>query len=278
MASTDVTPWCAHLLKRPLIEVRRGFVLGYDAPTEKSAVIALTVPSGKFVDIRVPKPTSGATAAESVMPSAYELGPSVYANAGTLTTVVPVAEGASACPEASACLAHSTWEHHIDSSGHPDTDGADMLLLANGEVLEVGVIDLPNGRGSHMFKELWINEPVDGLPYIVVEIMDSTGNGTGTAPGRDDVQGRIVRIGPHCQAVLQTPDRFWLERWRLHTAWSRDPCSTSGRRVGADDVAEQGVDGSLALPCTWACEDGKRVLGEKIVVDGREWQVTEIGP
>ncbi|EFX04830.1 hypothetical protein CMQ_5092 [Grosmannia clavigera kw1407] len=272
-----VTSWGEKLLKRPLVEIRRGFCLDFEAPTEKSAVIALSVPSGKFVDIRVPKEPALDSTAVSVMPSAFELGPNVYANAGTLTTVVPTSEGAFACPEASACLAHSTWAHHIDSSGNPDTDGADMLLLANGEVLEVGVIDLGTGRGPRMFKELWINENVDGLPYIVVEIMDSTGS----TIGNSDIQGRVVRIGPHCQAVLQTEDRFWLDRWRLVGAWKRDPCSKSGRRVGTASLSaedEATLQTGLALPCLWACEDKVRQLGETILVDGRTWTVTEIGP
>ncbi|KAI6089716.1 hypothetical protein F4821DRAFT_230764 [Hypoxylon rubiginosum] len=250
---SPLPPWAKELLKRPLVEIRRGFSTGYDAPSEDASTIVLTAPSGKYVDIRFSTlPRSQAQAALAVKAQGKIWG---YATAGLSTaTIIP---GKGGCPPYD-CTVHATWEHPIDSSGSFDTDGADLLLLANGARMEVGSMVI---RGKmQMFKEYWVT-PTSGAterPCLVAELLEG---------GADGAKGMAIRIGDYCQGILQHGDEFWFERWEVQEGkdhkWIKDERSNT-------PASEMGI-----LPCWWMTEKA-RTLGETLLTDGRKWCVTEV--
>lgn len=253
-ANTASPSWVGELLKRPLVEVRKGFSLGYEAPSEDSSTIVLTAPSGKYVDIRF------STLPHSQEELAIKKQGKIwgYATAGLSTaTVLP---GKGDCPPY-GCTVHVKWEHPIDSSSSFETDGADLLLLADGARMEVGSMVI-HGK-MQMFKEYWVT-PSGGsteLPCAVVELTDSR------SVERDsgDVKGMAIRIGDYCQGILQYGDEFWFERWDFREdeqKWTKDARSNT-------PFSEMGI-----LPCWWMAEN-TRALGETIMIDGRTWSVTE---
>lgn len=250
--ATPLPAWAKELLKRPLVEVRLGFSIGYDAPSEDSSTIVLTAPSGKYVDLRF----STLPRSDSVLTVKNPGKIWGYATAGLSTAVIQPGKGD--CPPY-GCTVHATWEHPIDSSGGFDTDGADLLLLADGARMEVGCMVI-HGK-MQMFKEYWVT-PAGGRtekPCVVVELEDG--------PGEDGkgAQGMAIRIGDYCQGILQHGDEFWFERWEFQGdrhEWTKDTRSNT-------PTSETGF-----LPCWWMT-DGARALGETIVANGRKWQVTE---
>lgn len=241
--------WASELLKRPLVEIRRGISFGYDAPKEESSVIALTVCSGKYVDIRFP--TSATQQYIGIKPSEVFKG---YATAGL--SVVHMPTGTATC-QPYDCTAHIKWQHPIDSTREFATDGADMYLLSNGDVMEVGTM-VHDGQVK-MFKEYWLAAKLKSKdpPYFVVEISSETNEG---ATGK----GMVIRIDNYCQGILQTDTGFWVERWQTldDGRWAMDPRSTT-------TTAQDGV-----LPCQWLISE-RRKVGDSIILDGRTWQVVE---
>ncbi|KAI4862720.1 hypothetical protein F4820DRAFT_14791 [Hypoxylon rubiginosum] len=250
-AASALPSWAEELLKRPLVEIRRGFSIGYEAPSEDASTIVLTAPSGKYVDIRFSTlPRSQAALAVKTQGKIWG-----YATAGLSTaTILP---GKGNCPPYD-CTVHATWEHAIDSSGSFDTDGADLLLLANGARMEVGSMVI-HGK-MQMFKEYWVT-PTSGSterPCIVVELEDS---------GADGAKGMAIRIGDYCQGILQHGDEFWFERWELQDGeckckWTKDARSNT-------PTSDMGI-----LPC-WLMTEKARTFGETFMMDGRKWCVTE---
>ncbi|KAH8881495.1 hypothetical protein GQ53DRAFT_848224 [Thozetella sp. PMI_491] len=248
------TPWAKELLKRPLVEIRRGLSLGYGPPKENSSVLALTAPSGKFVDIRF---ALSADHKSTIKEAAENFAG--YATAGLATA--EILPGTDTCV-AYECVAHVKWQHILDSSHSFNTDGADMYLLANGDVMEVGTMER-EGK-THMFKEYWIGPVKEAkqLPCIVMEVK-------GGADG-EELKGMAIRIGDFCQGILQDRDvgLFWLERWEVpgHDGhWVRDAKSSS----------DNTVENSTLVPCKWMTEERKKV-GDHITLDGRKWEVTEV--
>ena len=244
--------WAKELLKRPLVEVRRGFSIGYEAPSEDSSTIVLTAPSGKYVDIRFSTlPRSQAALAIKNQDKIWG-----YATAGLSTaTILP---GKGNCPPYD-CMVHATWEHPIDSSRSFDTDGADLLLLADGARMEVGCMII-HGK-MQMFKEYWVTPTMGSteLPCAVVELEKSQ-----SVDGKN-ANGMAIRIGDYCQGILQHGEDFWFERWNYledEQRWTKDVRSNT-------HTSEMGI-----LPCRWMTAE-ERALGETIMIDGRKWYVTE---
>ncbi|KAJ9625437.1 hypothetical protein H2204_010410 [Knufia peltigerae] len=242
--------WARKLLNRPLVEIRRGLSFDYDPPTENHSVVVLTAPSGRYVDVRF---ASGSKddRYEGIKKSDGFNG---FATAGLSTSWLP--GGTDSCPEYD-CVAHVKWEHPIDSSREFGVDGADMYLLSNGDVMEVGFLTV-KGK-TKMFKEYWLGAKLSSSEpsFLVVETAkeqhnpDSGGNGL------------IMRIDGYCQGILQTDTEFYAERWQFQQVnggrWAKDPKSTSG--------AEK-------LPCEWAMAATTK-LGDSIVFGGRTWRVVE---
>jgi hypothetical protein len=249
---TEAPAWTRELLellKRPLIEIRRGLSFGYDPPSENSSVIALTAPSGKFVDIRFPlSPTSR----RSPMPDPYEING--YATAGLSTpTILP---GTGDCPPYE-CAALMTWEHPIDSSRGFGKASAMMYLLANRDVMEVGTMEF--GGKLQLFTEYWVG-PKEGaktLPCIVMELKTKAEDSNGS-------RGMAIRVGDYCQGIVQDEQIFRLERWELNgDQWVKD------QRSNTLNLEEN------ILPCEWMISQGGK-LGDCHAVDGRNWQITEL--
>jgi hypothetical protein len=243
------TPWIKTLTRRPLVEVRRGISFDDEPVTEKGSVLALTAPSGRFVDVRFgPTP-------EAFLGDPQDDGGFVgAANAGTATIHLP--SGAGGC-QAYECMVRVVWTHPIDSSRLFKTDGADMYLLADGNVMEVGVFGTPGGQ-ARMFKEYWIWPTLQSPPtYLVVELAAAADS------DQDRAQGRVVRIDGHCQGVMQTSSAFWVERWQTQDDghWAKDA------RSNTDDAR-------VWMPCQWSL-DASRTLGDSVELEGREWRVVE---
>lgn len=243
----STTPaWAQKLLKRPLVEIRRGLSFGYDAPKEESSVVALTLPSGRYVDIRFQLNTEKAA---SIVKDDFHGFPG-YATAGMSFTHMP--QGTETCTAYESTI-HVQWEHSIDSSRTFDTDGADMYLLSNGDTMEIGFMML---RGEwKMFKEYWVDGATEpNPPYVAMELMPSDGD--------DSEKGMVIRIGNYCQGILQNTSQLWVERWQTDSNgdWKIDGRSTSS--------------GEAALPCQWSVAEGRK-MGDSIELGGRLWKVVE---
>ncbi|KAL6249864.1 hypothetical protein RBB50_003720 [Rhinocladiella similis] len=237
--------WAKKLLNRPLVEIRRGLSFDYDPPTENHSVIVLTAPSGKYVDVRF---ASGSRDKyEGIKKSDTFNG---FATAGLSTSWLP--GGTDSCPEYD-CVAHVKWEHPIDSSREFGTDGADMYLLSNGDVMEVGFLTI-NGK-TKMFKEYWLEATLSSPTpsFLVVETVNEQSG--------ESAKGLIIRIDTYCQGILQTDAEFFVERWQVQEngEWAKDPKSSSGVEK---------------LPCEWAMAATTK-LGDLIEFGGREWRVVE---
>lgn len=253
--------------ERPLVEVRRGFSLGYDGPEENTSTLVLTARSGHFVDLRFS--TCPVTDTQSHVKK--QMGKiHGYATAGMSKVTIPRIPK-SLCPPYS-CAVHVRWEHTIDSSGGFETDGADLIWLANGACMEVGYMVIHGTM--QMFKEYW--EVPRGRatrsPCIVAELAKETSTGTKTKNPEDDdfiaAQGLAIRIGDFCQGIFQCGDEFWFERWE-HDAtkrrWAKDERSnTAGLKCTE----------SCVLPCQWMIEN-HLACGEVGTFDGRRWNIIE---
>ncbi|KAK5053148.1 hypothetical protein LTR84_002122 [Exophiala bonariae] len=237
--------WAQKLLKRPLVEIRRGLSLGYDAPKEVSSVVALTVPSGRYVDIRFQLNTE--IRGSAIKDSGEFPG---YATAGMSFTHMP--QGTESCAAYESTI-HVQWEHSIDSSRAFDTDGADMYLLSNGDTMEIGFMML---RGEwKMFKEYWLDgSPEPNPSYMAMELMPSSGN--------NSEKGMVIRIGNYCQGILQNDSDLWVERWQTDSngEWKIDARSTKSHEA--------------VLPCQWSAVEGRK-LGDSIEFGDRSWKVVE---
>ena len=259
MSASDDTPaWKVELMKRPLVELRQGFSLGYDAPTEDTSTIALTAPSGKFVDIRFSTlpVTGGDTQVKEQLGKIHG-----HASAGIATIFFPKKED-SDWP-AYNCHAHVRWQHIIDSSNEFNTDGADMILLADGATMEVGFIDI---RGTvKYFKEYWVVPPnkATDRPCLVAELDTShmTTKTEGVA-----VHGMAVRIGDFCQGILQTDTEFWYERWEYSpgSGWVKDDRSNTPPAT----LSTSGI-----LPCWKMAEPLEQ--GASVELASGVWNITE---
>ncbi|KEF57261.1 uncharacterized protein A1O9_05178, partial [Exophiala aquamarina CBS 119918] len=251
--------WAQKLLKRPLVEIRRGISFGYDAPKEESSVVALTVPSGRYIDIRWQLNPTATAIRGSVKQSSSFPG---YATAGMSYTRMP--RGTESCPAYESTI-HVQWEHSIDSSRAFDTDGADVYLLSNGDTMEIGYMML---RGEwRMFKEYWLDGATreTDTAYVAMELVGlATDNGVSEEgeKGEKGEKGMVIRVGSYCQGIFQNTEELWVERWKVDETgdWKMDSRST--RREDA------------TLPCQWATGE-ERKLGDSTELGNRVWRVVE---
>lgn len=248
---TDQKPnppsWVNDLLSKPSISTRRGLALGYADPTEESDVLVLTSHSSTYVDIRFAlsgNPTS-------------TTNPSFWAFAGTCETKVGGTEGKLS--SGFKCTAHGKWAHPIDSMTDFDAvDEGDLFLLANGDVMEVGMMWNPKSGTMEMYKEYWTAptpKPDRVTPSVVVVTEDGG-------------KGIIVRVGDYCQGIYQSSNgqEFWLERWTVkgEVEWIKDQRSNTPR----------GKKESI-LPTAWSVDESRKV-GDETNANGRSWKVTEV--
>lgn len=207
--------------------------------------------------------------------------------------------------------AHVVFYHEIDSRGAASVkmeDQGHMFALPNGGCIEVGIMQNPSTRSFELYREYWTAPPspsVDGhrplqrRPCLVAKTLvgssskETTNTDAQDSPSRD--QGVIIRVGDHCQGLLQVvrqdgQSELLVERWlrisedenssELH----EDAAAAAGAvrpGTGADwlkdwrsntPVDEQ-VD--VLLPCMWVCS-GQRKLGDEITARGATWKIVEV--
>jgi hypothetical protein len=265
----DTLPqWKASLLAKPSVSARRGIARGFAAAYEDTATLVLTSRTSWFVDIRFAlgqDPTGGA---------------SYWAFAGKSEVTFP-GEGRKGDRRGDGwrgggeiveipCLAHCVWEHEIDSKGPGETDEGDLYLLANGQVIEVGVSTSgPSGK-LEMYKEYWTEvETNEDVSCVVCR----TEEGVEHEKGR----GMMIRVGRHCQGIFQRQGGsvdehgpvggVLVERWYKSEesgAWAKDWRSNTGHDKGGDVV----------MPSKWVCEQGRK-MGDAVELSGRTWRVVE---
>lgn len=249
--SGDTLSWVNELLSKPSFSTRHGLAWGYADQTEASDVLVLTSRNSTYVDVRFAltgKPTS-------------PTDPHFWAFAGTCETTVGGIEDSN-LTSGFECTAHGKWAHPIDSMKLFDAvDEGDMFLLANGDVMEVGMMRNPKSGLVELYKEYWAvpaPKPRSVTPSVVVTTEDRG-------------KGIIVRVGNYCQGIYQSSDGelFWLERWAREGGtgdgkWIRDHRSTT--RTG--EVESD-------LPTLWTVDDSRKT-GDEVKANGRTWKVTEV--
>lgn len=223
-------------LSNPSISVRKGIAWGFSEAQEDTSTLVLTSPKAYYVDIRFSlegDPTSG---------SAF------WAFAGTCEHTVS---------KSLPCTSHGKWAHPIDSQNSDAADEGDMFLLQNGDNVEVGIMQNSKTGNQEMYKEYWTSPYSNLAPCVVIKTLGTW-------------EGIIIRIGDHCQGILQENAlrRLYLERWvrsddEDNGTWLKDWRSNTG----ADEL-------DVILPCMWAAT-GRRIVGETIETQGRTWEVIE---
>jgi hypothetical protein len=258
--TTETPPgWKASLLAKPSVSTRCGIAWGFAAAYEDTSTLVLTSPSSWFIDIRFalgPDPTGGA---------------SYWAFAGKSKLAFPGEgrRGDGGVVEI-PCLAHCVWEHEIDSKGPGEVDEGDLCLLANGQVIQVGLSTRgPSGK-VEMYKEYWTEVEMDGDASCVVARTEE-------GPGQEKGVGMVIRVGRHCQAIFRRQaggaeghgqvDQVLVERWHQGVesgAWAKDGRSNTGGDTGGD----------VRMPSKWVCERARK-MGDVIELSGRTWRVVE---
>lgn len=248
--------WKQVLLAKPSISRRKGIAYGYNPPYEDTSTLVLTAPSGTFVDVRFElghEPTTGK---------------SFWAFAGMSTTTFPsVSSGAGSTVSEEVVMsymAHCVWTHEIDSKGAGVRDEGDMILLGNGDCIEVGVMER---KGTlEIYKEYWT-----GLPQATDRVARCV---VARTIGEGMANGVIIRIGGYCQGIVQEKgsDGVSVERWLLsadeggpdEAKWLRDWRSNTD----ADELVD------VLLPCMWVCGEARKE-GEEMVFKGSKWKLIE---
>lgn len=291
----DAPQWQRDFLSKPSVSIRKGIAWSYNEPYENTDTLVLTAPSGRFIDIRLPKKHD--LSEPLIDHDAF------WAFTGTSNTTFP---GTKDVPMQH--VAHSVWEHDLDSKGPGITDEGDMFSLPNGDCAEVGMMGNPKTGQVEMYKEYWTSPPYqEGLhalkPCIVAEIIPHESQG--------HLAGIIIRIGYWIQGIAGdgTPGKKTVKtiaREIGHTEikgfdvkpgeavdgkfieLAHDDADYKGsadQRCGditkplneTKKTEELGAFDPTALPCRWLVDDSRR-LGDELVIGkspGVKWRVTE---
>ena len=247
----------------PSISIGQGIAWGFSAPYEDTNTLVLTSPDGRFVDVRFPRSFNGQQEGDS-----YITHPAFWAFSGLSTSTQPQQGDFPAWPYA----AHSEWTHEIDSRGPGIVDEGDMFDLPNGDCMEVGVMTHPQTGEPSMYKELWTSpklSPEYGIglfPCFVADVVSSSSSR----------RGRIVRVGPHCQGIVESATSAGVvevERWTYRLAngqhrWVRD------EPVRHDFGAAYCDSSEATSPYGWLLADQRRV-GDEMAVGQERWRVVE---
>lgn len=175
--------------------------------------------------------------------------------------------------------AHAVWKHEIDSKGPGISDEGDMFLLANGDCIEVGMMENPRTGKIEMYKEYWTTPPTEPgsgelrrTPCVVARTQEAT----------ETTSGVIIRVGDYCQGIARHAETGVLvERWQ-RLAVEANPAlgvgtgqesSTEWLEDWRSNTAEHNKIEGL-LPCMWTCREDRK-LGDEIVVHGVRWKIVE---
>lgn len=268
--------WKKSFLSTPSISVRKGIARGFNPPSEDTDTLVLTANSYKFVDVRFPRKYD--------QHMGLRKNPTFWAFSGVCKTTFP---GANDADWEWPYMAHSVWKHEIDSKGPDIHDEGDLMVLKNGDSIELGVMKDETSGELKVYKEYWSDPPlryretaVKKTPCVVAEIVKSDATMK---------RGRIVRVGDYCQGVAEVSyeDRTSV----LAARYVKAPKSGSVDASTIDDVHKGWVmdersrltsvsDGrepffAELLPCAWAC-DSKRRIGDETTVPPTTWRILEM--
>ena len=204
----------------------------------------LTSRTSNYVDVRIYKDEHQKAQDESILEWAF---------AGkSYTAQISIDDGVNT-PQ------HALWEHWIDSKSdkrsHDELDEGYMRPQPNGDILERGTQKHPVTGLDCEYEELWgeLDVEVVGNEKSRISVVLET------EINNKNARGLVVRVGRWCQGILQTGDKFTVERWQwVNSEWNRTV------RVG---------DG--VLPCDATFIDG--TLSEEDLVRSGDlhWKVVE---
>lgn len=221
---------------KALVSTRQGIAWGLAPRSEDSSVLVLTSPSRHYVDIRY------ALVGEATA------GP-FWAFAGQVTyTALPGLDGSTGVG------LRGEWRHPIDSMGNVDgVDRADLFDLANGDQIEIGLLENPETGKEDRFMEYW-TRPVESSQNdrCVVASLEEGGKMTGLA----------IQVGDRAQGIRQVSGvdtGVVTTRWlRVDGLWNRDTMGDANK----DNI-----------PMEWLLQEG-RSLGDRHA-GGKEWTIIE---
>jgi hypothetical protein len=260
----------------------------HNEPYEDTDTLVLTSTNSGFIDIRFPLQR------ELGKPIASD--PSFWAFSGTSSTTFIEKNGIEM-----PYSAHCVWKHDIDTKGPGITDEGDMFVLANGDSMEVGLMQNPNNGKVEMYKEYWTSPAAEStsplMPCVVARIKETPAepqtpaDATQTGSG-----GLIIRIGGYCQGIMrQLPaegdgqsgqgEAILVERWTTTSVAAQDNGSSTtaaGEQIQTatasawvqDWRSNTPSDTGVTIPCRWAVDDDRK-LGDEIMVKGKTWTIVE---
>ena len=270
----SLPPWKKSFLAGPSLSIRKGYCQGYDPPYEDTDTLVLTSSNSKFVDIRFPK--------QYDKYFGLHRNEAYWAFTGVSKTTFPGFKdqrGEIGNKDEWQYMAHTLWEHDVDSKGSGVADEADMFVMQNGDTMEVGVAKDEKTGNEKMYKEYWTQpkDEVDGqvekTPCVVAELVRSTGSLK---------KGRIVRIGKYCQGVVECGSAVGASV--IAARWTKGPEGDGegermnwfmDERSGLTSVSD-GLETFFAelIPCMWVCAS-KRKLGDELTVPPATWKIVE---
>ncbi|KAJ9607783.1 hypothetical protein H2200_007862 [Cladophialophora chaetospira] len=279
--------WKKDFLQKPSISVRNGIAWGYDPPYEDTDTLVLTSTQSGFVDIRFPRKR------ELGKPIASD--PSFWAFCGTSTTTFLQGDGID-MPYSSHCV----WKHEIDSKGPGIDDEGDMFLLANGDCMEVGMMQNTQTGKVQMYKEYWTSPGDSGkihlVPCVVAKTTESPNDHEAQESSLQNGSGGvIIRIGNFCQGIMRqqaashegrpmVADAVLVERWTrgLVSADGNPNTTTAGEQTSTatslgwvqDWRSNTPSDTNISMPCAWVFDDSRQI-GDKVEVKGTTWTIVE---
>ncbi|KAL9580778.1 MAG: hypothetical protein Q9212_004288 [Teloschistes hypoglaucus] len=228
----------------PSISLRKHYRKVPGDPSEPTSTVVLASPRSYFVDIRVSKKR----------PEQDTLAASV--NEKSLGELQWAFAGESSSHHDSAGRKFSTWEHWIDSrTDEPVEDKGEMISLADGDVLEKGVMRDEETGKMEEYEELWTEMPLETLGFdegnlcVVFKVEEDEGR----------TRGMVIKIGGWCQGILKKGDGVTVERWCWKEGWKRVV------RFGDGDV-----------PCKEVVEKGEYEEGREIRSGGLGWRMVEV--
>ena len=175
-----------------------------------------------------------------------------------------------------------------------------MFVLANGDCIEVGMMQNPKTGKVEMYKEYWTSPNVTGKlqlgPCVVAKAMPPQNNyETEQTPSQNGSGGLIIRIGNYCQGIMlqqsgghkgrpMVADTVLVERWTRGLVHAGENSSTSATQEQYSTATSSGwdqdwrgntpSDTGISMPCMWVLDDARKV-GDEIVVKGTTWTIVE---
>lgn len=228
-----------------IVSTRRGIAWGLAPPTEDSSVLVLTSPERHYVDIRF------------ALEGPSTAGP-FWAFAGRVSYTALVGPGQAGATATSWGIGmRGEWNHPIDSYGNSEgVDKADLFNLANGDQIEVGLLENPETGKEDRFMEYWTKP--DGYDAA------AQGSTTPCVVAKLEKDGQLVglaiRVGGFAQGIrLVEGGGVMVARWTKQSEWVRD---------------DRGNEEKHSVPMEWLVDE-QRQLSDETVNESEKWVVVE---